>query len=276
LRAQRSRTLRRQVAAFGTGSVASLYRIGPYRGLLGRSVASLPVRTTAARRVELVGATLFDAVDLESGFAPALVEGKLVGEAAERQPLALAVNGRIAAMTFAFREETAAQITAVLPEESLRSGKNALEVFAVRGTGANVVLEQLKGADLALTLGRRAGREVVRTPAGRTIPVRPNALRGNVRVAAGERGFVFSGIAVGAESLVVFVDGRARYRGPAESLRPHKVLGQPDLGKHGFVFELPRGLLPAPGSASRVRVLALGLEVASELRYLGAYPWARN
>ena len=59
------------------------------------------------------------------------------------------------------------------------------------------------------------------------------------------------------DTLVVFVGDRAVYVGRAENLKPHAILGQPELGKTGFEFELPPSLLPAPESGQRVRVFAL-------------------
>jgi hypothetical protein len=75
------------------------------------------------------------------------------------------------------------------------------------------------------------------------------------------------------DTLVVFVGDRAVYTGRAENLKPHAILGEPELGKTGFEFELPPSLLPARGSGQRVRVFALRGRLASELRYDGAFPW---
>jgi hypothetical protein len=103
-----------------------------------------------------------------------------------------------------------------------------------------------------------------------------------VRVGREEAGFVFSGWAAKrgtnqpVNSLAVFVDGRAVYVGRAENLKQHAVLGEAALGKTGFAFELPPGLLPNPGGTASVRVFALGQGVASELNYLGEYPWRRD
>jgi hypothetical protein len=75
------------------------------------------------------------------------------------------------------------------------------------------------------------------------------------------------------DTLVVFAGDRAVYFGRAENLKPHAILGEPELGKTGFEFELPASLLPVPKSETRVRVFALRGRTASELRYDGAFPW---
>jgi hypothetical protein len=109
--------------------------------------------------------------------------------------------------------------------------------------------------------------------------VRAGALRGVARAKREQTGWVFSGWAAQAnanrrvDTLVVFVGDRAVYVGRAENLKPHAILGQPELGKTGFEFELPPSLLPAPDGAQRVRVFALHGHAASELRYDAAFPW---
>jgi hypothetical protein len=94
-------------------------------------------------------------------------------------------------------------------------------------------------------------------------------------------GFAFNGRAAGGrpvhpvDSLAVFLDGRAVFEGRAEDLRPLRFLGEDRLAKDHYRFELPRALLPPAGRSHRVRVFATMGGAAAELRYLGAYPWAR-
>jgi hypothetical protein len=279
LRAQRRRTLARQAAAFGTGSFASVYRIGPHRELLGRRVADLSPRAPSTSTVELDARTLLDAVDPTSGFVPSFVEGTLTGGSAPRD-LAIAVDGRIAAVTETYRRYGETRFSAFVPEDALLPGPNAVDVFAVRGGRGRLVLQKLSAASPDFTLGRRSGREVIQVTGGRVIDVDPGAVRGAVHISARPTGFEFRGSAVRAHTglparlLIVFADGRAVYWWRESSLRPHRVLGENRLGKGGFVFELPRALLPAPGRAHSVRVFAVGIGVAAELRPAGAYPWA--
>jgi hypothetical protein len=281
LRTRRSRSHARQLAAFGTGSLATVYRIGPHRELLGRRSSELSVRPSSAT-VELDGRTLLDAVDPDSGFLPSYLEGKIQGKLEPEQPLAIAVNGRIAAVTRTFEQYGETKFTAFVPEESLLPGKNAVDVFVVRRAGRSPVLMQLRGSDLSFTLRERDGREVIESTGGGSIRVEPGALRGTVRVEARGNDFVFSGTATHARTrsqatrLGLFVDDRAVFWARAASLKPHRILGQPDLGKFGFVFELPRSLLPGSGGVQRVRLFAVRHGVASELRYAVGYPWAHK
>jgi hypothetical protein len=275
VRALRARTLAHQVANFGSGSVASLYGIGPRHDLVGRETATLPVRPASGARVELDGASLYEAVDPSSGFLPSFVEGRAIGLPAGR-PLAVAVNGTIAATTQTFEFHSEVRFAAFVPEETLRRGRNSVEVFAIRGR----VLEQLRGTTVRLTL-RAANGEIQRAN-GRRVAIRPGALRGTVRVHRTATGYEFSGSASPpgkpqrVDTLAVFVGPHSVFVGRHDDLRPQSILGQRDLGKAGFTFELPPGLLPEPGADRAVRVFAIRGGVASELRYSGTYPWKRG
>ena len=74
-----------------------------------------------------------------------------------------------------------------------------------------------------------------------------------------------------ADSISVFADGREVFSAPTEQLLPHRIGNQ--SGLYGFHFELPRPLLPPPGSHHRVRVFAVRLGVASELPVKHGWPW---
>lgn len=275
LRARRSRSLAEQIATFGTGSLDRAYRIGPHKELLGRELSSLTVLPARSTRVELDGRTLLDSVDRASGFVPTFLEGRLL-PAGARNDLAVALNGKVAAVTTTFDQHGQTRFSALVPETALRNGRNAVEVFAVEQAGGALRLVRLRGSDVSFSLQNDG--TAIRIGA-RTIPVRAGALRGIARAKREQTGWVFSGWAAQrnanrrVDTLVVFVGDRAVYVGRAENLKPHAILGQPELGKTGFEFELPPSLLPAPDSAQRVRVFALHGHGASELRYDAAFPW---
>jgi hypothetical protein len=280
LRGRRSLALARQVSSFGTGSIGALYRIGPQRNLIGRAVGSLAIRANTGLRVELTGETLFDAVDPESSFVPALLEGELRGARGPFVPIAIALNGRIAATTYAYGEgRPGMKISAIVPEEAFRAGSNPVELFVIDGANGNIVLKRVQGTDLQLSLLESGGALTIETAAGRAIRVEQGALSGDIHVSLHKTDVAFSGSATRAasgataESVLVFVEGRSVYRGELATLRPHQVLGEHLLGKGGFAFTLPIRLLPSVGSAQRVRVFALVDDVASELRYAPGDPW---
>lgn len=275
LRERRARAAREQAAVFGTGSLAKVYAIGPHRELIGRSPTSLPVAPSEGLAVKIDGATLLDAVDLGSSFLPSFIEGSIDG-ASGTTDLAVALNGEIAAVTRTFDQHGQTRFSALVPEESFRNGRNAVEIFAIRETGGSVALARVRGSDVSYSLLN--GGAAVQAGANR-VPVTRGALHGVVRAKRAASGWLFSGSAAlrgrtkRVDTLVVFVGARAAYVGRAENLKPHAILGEPELGKTGFEFELPASLLPAPESGKRVRVFALRGPLASELRYDAAFPW---
>jgi hypothetical protein len=269
LRARRARANDERIARFGTGSFSRVYAIGPHRELIGRSPASVGVTATSRLSVNIDGATLLDAVDKGSGFIPSFIEGSLDG-APGTVDLAIAFNGRVAAVTKTFDQHGQTRFSAMVPEEAFRNGRNTVEVFAIEASGA---LARVRGSDVGFSLvggGRAVQVGERRVPVGAT-------LRGEVRAKRKSTGWVFSGFAAQrgtnkrADTLVVFVGDRAIYVGRAENLKPHAILGEPELGKTGFEFELPPSLLPKPGG-ERVRMFALRARHATELRYGPGFP----
>lgn len=278
LRARRSRALARQVATFGTGSFAKAYRIGPNQSLLGRSVAAIPVRQGSTLRVERDGDLLSDVADLESGFVPTYVEGALSSKAGPPVELAVAVNGRIAAVTRSFDQYGKRRFAALFPESALHQGRNAVGVYAVRRGRTGLELDELRSPSRELTLGWQKPIEVISAPGGPTFKVYPESLRGTVHVEPVAGGYVFSGRASARSKapvhrIAVFAGSSAVFVAPATGLKPGKLLGEAADGPFGYRFELPRSILPAAGSDVRLRVFAIRYGVASELHYDGHYPW---
>jgi hypothetical protein len=276
LLARRARTVSKQVSVFGTGSLDRVYRIGPHRELLGRSVSSLAVLPAASgTRVTIDDRQLLDSVDRTSGFVPVYLEGRLFPDGV-RNDLAIALNGKVAAVTKTFDQHGQTRFTAMVREDALQNGRNAVEIFRLDDAGGSVRLVRLRGSDLSFSLLN--GGSAIGIGA-RSIPVRAGALRGVVRARREQTGWVFSGWAaqrsanLRVDTLVVFVGDRAVYTGRAVNLKPQAILGQPELGKTGFEFELPPSLLPAADSSRPVRVFALHARTASELRYDAAFPW---
>jgi hypothetical protein len=222
---------------------------------------------------------LLNAVDRRSDLAPTWVQGRFAGGHAEDQDLAIAVNGRIAAVTRTFEENGATRFAAMVPESALRQGHNDVSVFAVLAGASGARLEELRGSTATPVLRSRAGRDVVVFPGGRVYSVRSGDLRGRVQASAGKT-FAFSGRAAERDHrhepnvLKVFVDGKQAFSSPFGLIRPQRSLGQAaQNSRYVFAFQLPRSLLPAPGSAHRVRVLVFRYGKASELRYASPYPW---
>ncbi len=279
LRALRARALAQQLAEFGTTPPA-VYRIGPHQELIGRPLSDVSVRPSGTAGVELQGQPLLKAVDTHSDLLPTYLQGQLTGPHAQVEDLAIAVNGRIAAVTQTFEQGGQTKFAAMVPEDALHDGRNDVFVFLVRSSAGTPQLEELRGSSATTVLRARAGGEVIASSGAKAIRVDPKALRGQVQVSTGSN-FVFSGWAADRllrrkiDAVVVFAEGQQIFAGRASQIQPHSMLGETAVKQRfAFQFELPRALLPAPGTARRVRVFAIRGRVASELRYTGAYPWA--
>ncbi len=122
-----------------------LYRIGERGELVGLSVAELDVGPDAGAGFELADAERFDDVELEAGTLPALVDGWIdlpapaVG--AERPEVAIALNGRIAAVGRSFPwEGHEHHFVGIVPEELFVEGVNRVELYLVEEVESEVQL----------------------------------------------------------------------------------------------------------------------------------------
>jgi len=138
----RTLLLQRQHANFGEGR-DSLYRIGANRWLLGRNVDSLSHESSTVR-AEIENAEHIRNVLAASGSVPARIFGRVrSGSLDARTELAVAVDGRIQALTRVFSSGDDRLFRALVPETSLRDGKNVVDVFVVRGRGRQATLERI-------------------------------------------------------------------------------------------------------------------------------------
>ncbi len=138
---QRTAALDHKLKVFGTGADGPdrIYRIGPHQELLGKSVGSLSPAPRGELRAQLQDAGDYDDVDPKTDFLPthpvATVSG---GAGGEVHDVAIAVDGKIAAVSKTFylaTDEGQELISAMLPPDSLRAGKNTIEFFVVDGAG---------------------------------------------------------------------------------------------------------------------------------------------
>ena len=276
LRARRARALAQQLETFG-GTPSSIYRVGPDRDLVGRELSELPVRPSEDAGVELDGQELLNVVDKHTDLLPTWVQGRLTGQHPSSANVAIAVNGRVAAVTKTFEGSGGTSFAAMVPGSSLRDGRNDISVLLVaHEDGGERTLEELHGNSTTTTLVRRADRELLVSSDGTRVPVRAGALRGLVQLFPGQL-LGFSGWAAEpalthrADSIAVIADGKEVFASPTDQLLPHRIF--PHKGLFGFHFELPKGLLPAQGTGHRVRVFAIRDGVATQLRVKGAWPW---
>ena len=128
---------------------ASVYRIGPHPELLGRRVRGLRVRPTGRVRARLAHPLLTDRVSFGSGLLPTKIAGRLLGgRPGELRDLAVAVNGRVAAVgrSFRLRGRPAESFSVLVPDTALRKGRNEVRLYEVSKGGRLPRLRQLGGA----------------------------------------------------------------------------------------------------------------------------------
>ena len=132
---RRRALLRERLERFGSGDWASLYTgVGPHRELLGRPVDQQARVGRGTVRATIAGAGEMRAVRRASAVAPTQVAGPVTGGATgARRDIAVAVNGRIEAVTrtFYLRGSERESFAVNVPEASLEPGRNRVEVFEV-------------------------------------------------------------------------------------------------------------------------------------------------
>lgn len=127
----RATALRFKLRRFGDHG-RSLYRIGPVRGLIGRSVASLHAPRVAGTRVSFDRAGDMRHYAPSSGYSPSHLSGVLHGVPGDAA-VAFAVNGRVVASARAYAEHGRTRFTVMVPESALRSGYNRVEALLYSG-----------------------------------------------------------------------------------------------------------------------------------------------
>ena len=133
----RAASFARQRELFGTGT-DSLFRIGPHPELLGREVAELPRAERGRVRVRLRAPGTRRSMNPGSRYRPSNVLGWIEGGRPQDRPLAVAVNGRILATGWSFRDmgSTRLNVSVLLPEDAFRPGPNDVQVYEVVQGGA--------------------------------------------------------------------------------------------------------------------------------------------
>ena len=125
-------SVRRKIDLFGAGADYDLYGIAPegYDGLIGRRVpaAPAPAPGPAGPTATIQQRGAFQRVRLAGPVVPALVSGRIQGDIGERPVLAVAVNGRVAAVS---RLAEGGTFRALLPPSALRNGRNPVEILSV-------------------------------------------------------------------------------------------------------------------------------------------------
>jgi hypothetical protein len=118
---------------------AAIYRVGPHPELLGRRVSGLRTAATGTVRAKLANADLPGAVRAHAEILPTRVTGTIEGgPPGGLRDVAAAVNGRVRATgrSFRLRGRRAEYFSLLVPEDSLRTGRNVVELYEVGADGA--------------------------------------------------------------------------------------------------------------------------------------------
>ena len=140
---QNEMTIRRKVLVLGEGR-DSLFRLGVHRQLLGRAVDASP--RSRDLLVELQHTSELSHVRTDARVVPVFIEGTLQeGRVPDRVELAIAVNGRVRALTRCFLFRGKQRFQALVPESSLRDGRNRVDVYAIEARDSRIRLVRLGG-----------------------------------------------------------------------------------------------------------------------------------
>ena len=127
-------TITRKSALFGEGE-DWLFDIGSNRQLLGLAIAGMSKYESNRSRVHFDDEEVLTHVRLSSSFVPARVTGFIGGiEIPSDVELAVAVNGRIAALTRCFSRDGQQRFSVLVPETVFREGFNQVELLSIEGT----------------------------------------------------------------------------------------------------------------------------------------------
>ena len=140
---ERNATIARNVRLFGSGG-QSMFAPGRYRTLLGKQVRSYPAwrSSTVHAEIQWPASARFNP---QSSFAPSRVTGTITGAPADHTlKLAIAVNGRIAAVTETLRTGSEVRFATFVSDSAFRAGANVITILVVRGRpAASVALAEV-------------------------------------------------------------------------------------------------------------------------------------
>jgi hypothetical protein len=131
LLADSASSLDRKERRFGRGNPTGLYAPSGARHLLGMNVSQSTSNASQDVQVTIRNPRQFEAVNLDRDLLPLYVGGVLETSRSDPLQVAVAVNGIVAAVTHSYRERGSHLFGTLIPEASLRNGKNTVAAFVV-------------------------------------------------------------------------------------------------------------------------------------------------
>ncbi len=139
--------LKRKLRIFGSGTTRpdGLYRIGVHQALIGRLITDLKIEASGGLSFSIDQLESLSSVDFNNSYIPAYITGDISTdkEFYEKTPLAIAVNGTIAAVTTSYATEDGIQYSVIIPENFLREGNNVVNLFSISEIGGSPQLSKL-------------------------------------------------------------------------------------------------------------------------------------
>ena len=150
LLARKEAAIARKIELVGAGDWSSLFVSAAYRPLLGQEVAALAVAGSSSDRAEITDEatrTLLERYDPALPFVPSPIPGRISGDGARvGRTLAVALNGRIAAVATTYGVGETTRFAALAPESAFRRGRNEVDVYWLEGAdAAGARLTRLEG-----------------------------------------------------------------------------------------------------------------------------------
>ena len=268
---ERRSALRRMIRLFGSNDFGrGLYATGPASDLLDSSIAAAAVADSPDARVELDAAEAYGRVRPDARVLPALVSGRIIGDVAERAPLAIALNGRVRAVTTSFAHEGELRFAAMVAPQSFRDGPNTIDVFTIEGPPGARRLDRLPLERLErYRLVERDGASLVLGEGGAT-KIEGARVRGFVEtLERDDSGIRVAGWAADVDShrpatrILVFEGSRLVTQGSPTMIRRDvaKQLKDPAVAKSGFQLRASADEV----DLSELRIVALAGDVGSDL-----------
>jgi len=169
----------RSVAEAAQGNSAYLETTVDDQALIGRDAADLPIRDGAALGASIRDLDYFRNVDLAGDFIPAHVNGVLESADNISHRLAVALNGRIVALTRSYPDRDDWKFSTVLPESAFLQGSNALDLYAVSVDQGQLILTAVESADdMPADEWRLEGNRLSRN--GEALAVDPTGIQGRI------------------------------------------------------------------------------------------------
>jgi hypothetical protein len=146
---KRNATLRRQARLFGPGP--DFYRVGPHPELVGKQLAALRIvddrRARGSIANELAG--LLRSLTRDPDIVPTPIVGTIHADGVgPGRAVAVAVNGRIAAVGVTYQDRDDVGYSLLAPEYSFHPGRNHVQVFLIESDAAGIALRPVVGASI--------------------------------------------------------------------------------------------------------------------------------